>query len=91
MWSLLKLFGSGSFGGHLGGPVGFGGPLRDPVGFGGPLGVWWVLVVLWGSSGKISKIGNRQNLQTWSNRWDEGVLARSVSQPAARRAKYKLV
>ena len=37
----FETFGSGSFGGPLGGPVGFG----------GPLGVRWVLVVLWGSGG----------------------------------------
>ena len=37
----FETFGSGSFGGPLGGPVGFG----------GLLGVRWVLVVLWGSGG----------------------------------------
>ena len=37
----FETFGSGSFGGPLGGPVGFG----------GPLGVRWVLVVLLGSGG----------------------------------------
>ena len=30
----FETFGSGSFGGPLGGPVGFGGPLGGPVGFG---------------------------------------------------------
>ena len=44
----FETFGSGSFGGPLGGSVGFG----------GPLGVRWVLVVLWGSGGKIGKNDN---------------------------------
>ena len=43
----FETFGSGSFGGPLGGPVGFG----------GPLGVRWVLVVK-SQNGKISKWQN---------------------------------
>ena len=54
-----------SFGGPLGGPVGFGGtalppsdqitalPPPDQI-TALPLGVRWVLVVLWGSGGKIA-------------------------------------
>ena len=38
----FETFGSGSF----------GGPLEGLVGFGGPLGVRWVLLVLWWSSGR---------------------------------------
>ena len=68
----FETFGSGSFGGPLGGPVGFGGPLR----------VRWVLVVIlwWCSGGPVGEGGGGEAPQ--GPRGAEGPPAREASVPA---------